>query len=348
MFACVIVAASCAAPTQIVVEVFTDACPGSGKPEVVTSTGIAVGTAENIETQRPASTHVGCESPTGVGTLTIYPSGADDDEVAIKVLGGVEVAPDRCDPPDYAGCIVSQRTMRFVPHETERLTVVLSLACLNRKCPDKQTCDNGACIDPAAILSDGGTNGDVERQEASPVDAFAVIDAPVTGTDGATSSMCAGCQGTCDGTRCRVDCTSERPCTGNVCSAMLPCEINCNDTGSCKAIACSTAGASCMISCKDTNACQSNVNCQAANSNCDIECDAPGACDSAQQITINAATGTFDCNGDKSCQLAFLSCTTQGACSLMCSQKNGGNASCNQIVKPTCDGHPCNGFPNGM
>ena len=339
---CVLVAVSCASPTQIVVEVFTDACPGSGKPEVVTSTGIAVGTVDDIASQRPASTHVGCESPTGVGTLTIYPSGANDDEIALKVLGGVEVAPDRCDPPGYAGCIVSQRTMRFIPHETQRVTVVLSLACLNRECPDGKTCDDGACIDPTQILADGGTNDDAERLESGAVDAVAVTDAP-TVVD-AADPRCSQCtKGTCVDNVCTVDCTTAKPCTGELCANGLPCAITCENTASCSSISATSANANITITCKDNLACGGGIACQGGN--CDIECVHDNACNGlGEPISVTAATGTINCNGNFACANAKITCNDSTSCRLMCNP-GGPMAACgNGQNKPQCTGNGCMGF----
>ena len=331
----VIVAVSCASPTQIVVEVFTDACPSSGKTEVVTSTGIAVGTPANIDTQRPASTHVGCESATGVGTLTIYPSGANDEEVALKVLGGVEVAPDRCEPPGYAGCIVSQRTVRFVPHTTQRVTVVLSLACLNRECPDGKTCDNGACVDPQAILADGGTTEDAERIESGAVDAVAVTDAMA---DGSNPSTCPGCKGDCTSGTCVVTCTDLAPCTGELCTPNMPCDISCKNASSCKSISCSTQDQSCKITVSATNGATGGIACRATGSGtCEVHCAAPQACDGpGMPVTVQAYSATIECKGTAACRLAVVSCDTIKSCALQCAPGGGPDFACNMLIKPTC------------
>ena len=299
----------CAAPTQIVVEVFTDACPSSGKPEVIHSTGIAVGTADNIESRRPSSTREGCETATGVGTLVIYPSGDKDEEVAIKVLGGVESAPDRCDPPAYAGCIVHRRMLRFIPNVTQRATVRLTLACLNRQCPSGTTCDNGACVSDRDVRIDGTTNPGADRVEAGvvpPLDAGG----PDTG-----DPLCVGCAGLCAGGVCTVDC-SKTTCVGQLCAPTLPCVIDCPKTGNCKDIACTTSN-KCTIDCGNGRDSCEKVACTADD--CDVTCNGDDSCNVGAVLSLKGATrAKLTCNGKKACKTANISCRGND-CNLSCS-----------------------------
>lgn len=316
---------NCAEPTQIIIAVFTDACPGSGKPEVITSTGIAVGTADNIEMRRPSSTRQGCETPTGIGTLVIYPSGSKDDEVAIKVLGGVESTPDRCDPPAYAGCIVHRRMLRFIPNVTQRATVRLTLACLNRECPVGTTCDNGACVGDRDVLEDGGTLPNAERTESG------VVIPPVDAAAEAAADRCLGCKGTCTAGSCNVDC-SKVTCAGELCAPTLPCVISCSK-GKCNAIACTT-NQKCTVTCKDDDACEKIV-CKADD--CDVTCSGSDSCTTNADISLTGATrAKLVCDGDKACRTAKLSCNSKD-CDLTCKPGGGGSAAC-----PSPSG-PCTG-----
>lgn len=318
----VLLATSCADPTQIVVEVFTDACPGAGRPESVQSTGIAVGTAADIESRRPASFKDGCETATGIGTLTIYPSDEKDAEVAIKVLGGVEVAPDRCDPPSYAGCIVHRRMLRFVPHVTQRVTVRLTLACLNRECPAGTTCEEGACVAAGDILGDGGSAEGAVRIEAG------VVTPPLFdgGTTDAAVDPCAGCLGECVAGRCTVDCSKVSCNTGaSVCAPTLPCDVTCPKTGNCSAVLCATASA-CTIVCSGPTACTS-LACKAEA--CDVHCDGNDTCNvTGGAISLEATKNAkLECEGDRACRSSTLSCKGP-ACELACSPGGGPNAAC--------------------
>jgi len=306
----------CAEPTQIVVEVFTDACPTSGKSEVIHSTGIAVGTAENIETRRPSSTREGCESATGVGTLVIYPSGATDAEVAIKVLGGVESTPDRCDPPGYAGCIVHRRMLRFIPNVTQRATVRLTLACLNRQCPMGTTCDNGACVADRDVRDDGSTSPDASRQESG------IVLPPSDGAAPDSGDSCAGCAGVCAGGVCNVDC-SKVACRGEVCAPTLPCNISCPTPGSCANVMCTTSQ-KCKIDCARDGTCQKLV-CVADD--CEVDCHGDEACKNANISLTGTTRALLDCEMRKACATAMTSCTSK-KCSLSCDPPSGGNTAC--------------------
>lgn len=312
---------NCAEPTQIVVEVFTDACPSSGKPEVVHSTGIAVGTADNIETRRPSSTREGCETATGVGTLVIYPSGSNDAEVAIKVLGGVESTPDRCDPPAYAGCIVHRRMMRFIPHVTQRATVRLTLACLNRQCPIGTTCDNGVCVGDRDLLEDGGVTADAARLESGIVVPPADASVPETG------DPCLGCAGTCVLGECNVDCAVVE-CKGQLCAPTLPCKISCTKPGGCADIACKTTK-KCEIDCAKGGTCGKLV-CVADD--CDVSCSGDDACNVNADISLTGTTrAKLDCNGKRACRTATTFCT--GAdCDLDCNPGGGGENACPSTI----------------
>ncbi len=295
---------NCAEPTQIVVHVFTDACPGSGRAQVISRTGIAVGTASTIESHRPAATKVGCESPGGVGTLTIYPSGSNDDEVAIKVLGGVELAPDACDPPLYAGCIVYRRMMRFIPHQTQHATVRLLLACLDRQCPAGLACYNGGCVAVSDILEDGGIAAD-----SHPIESGVIPDAA---SDGANPS-CAGCKGTCDGTKCNVDCAAVDCNAGDVCAKALDCTMTCAKTGKCTDVMCTT-DKKCTVDCgPEKNSC-AKVRCKADE--CHVNCRGDETCSSNGDISlIGTSKASLDCEGQAACKAA--SCESK-ECILTC------------------------------
>lgn len=321
---------NCAEPTQIVVDVFTDACPGPNKKQSLNSTGIAVGTADNIESRRPSSTTVGCAPGSGsiVGNLTIYPSGNKDDEVAIKVLGGIESTPDRCEPPFYAGCIVHRRQMRFIPNTTQHVTVRLLLACLNRQCPPGFTCDNGACVAPSALLDDGGTIPDADRIESS-----VVPDA---------ADPCAGCKGDCVAAgatkKCVVDC-SKVDCAGEQCAKALDCEIRCSKTDKCADVKCTT-DKKCTVTCgPEKNSC-AKVTCAADE--CDVHCGLPGGadevCNANGNIILVAVTrASLDCEGKRACKTA--SCNS-GTCTLKCNpaQPKAPQDTACPISSPACIG----------
>jgi hypothetical protein len=321
----------CAEPTQIVVEVYSDACPGT-KGQAINQTGIAVGKSEVIDDKPPSALREGCERAPGVGTLTIYPSGSNDDEVAIKVVAGVDTTPDRCFAPGYAGCIVHRRVMRFVPHTTQRAIVRLSLACLNRTCPSGKTCDNGLCKDQKDLLPDGGTVADAETQEAS-----VSIEA---GVDAAVPDPCIGCKGDCTNGVCNVDCSKVVCGPGNLCAPTLPCNITCPDTNKCSDVTCTTS-AKCTVRCGNQPTSCGQVTCNALD--CDVRCDGNDSCNGDGGIRLDAGmTASLSCDGNNACR--FASCNAR-VCMLACDPPMGNNSACPnpRPCTPTSD---CQGWNN--
>jgi hypothetical protein len=317
----------CAAPTQIVVEVYSDACPGgpSAAGETINQTGIAVGTAADIDNKSPAAFRDSCEHPPGVGTLTIYPSGSSDAEVAIKVIAGVGmVGPEQCRAPEYAGCILHRRVMRFVPNTTQRVTVRLSLACLNRVCAPGSTCDNGVCKAETDILPDGGTRADAATTEAG------LADGAVLPMD-AGADACAQCNGTCTSTGCAVDCKSKVCNPADDCSPTLPCTITCDGTGHCNDIRCNT-NSTCTVNCGNAKSSCNKVTCNAAT--CVVKCDGANSCAGDGGISLDASTSaSLTCSGDNACGTA--SCNSPD-CTLSCNPNSGAKNACPSPA-------PCNG-----
>ena len=327
----------CAEPTQIVVSVYSDACDGPGKTQAIHQTGIAVASPDAIDARIPSAVRDGCEKPAvgGVGTLTIYPSGANDAEVAIKVVAAIDTdSADKCVPPEYAGCIAQRRVLKFIPNTTQRVTVRLTLACLNRTCPVGNTCDNGVCKKETDVLVDGGTAPNASILEAGVTEGGAL--------DAGGPDACAGCQGTCDFKQCTVDC-AQKVCTGSLCAPTLPCKVSCPDPGSCPDILCATSD-KCTIGCgdgkmPDNNACD-KVTCLAGD--CDITCR-DSSCIGDAGVLIDAShSGALDCNGKKACSVA--SCNGP-KCELSCQPSPGGPdeacpsvAPCTETVAGGCDG----------
>ncbi len=311
----------CAAPTEIVVEVRSDApcATANHTGPAVNSTGIAVGTSADIDNKAPAAFRETCEAPEsgGIGTLVIYPSGARDAEVAIKVVAGVDnVGPEQCQPPDYAGCIVHRRVMRFVPNTTQRIFVRLSLACLNRVCPSNQTCDDGVCKSETDILPDGGTKDDAAIAEAGQADGTTPLDA-------GSADACAKCNGVCSATGCAVDCKTKVCNPADDCSPTLPCTITCDGTGHCNDVRCTTSE-TCTVNCgMPKNSCN-KVTCSAGT--CVVNCSGANSCSGDGGIFLDASTAaTLNCIGDNACGTA--SCNSPD-CKLLCNPNSGGNNAC--------------------
>lgn len=326
----------CAEPTQILVEVYSDACSESGVKRDSESTGIAVGTPAEIEDKLPTTFHTGCKglvkgstTQRGIGTLTITPSGDKDEEVAIKVVTGVSRPPDVCSAKDgYVGCIAHRRVTRFVPNTTQRVTVRLSLKCLNIRCDPGFTCDDGRCTRDSDLLVDGGTAPDAQTTDGSVVD----------GGDAAQADACTGCTDQCIDGECRVDCTKGAGCpTGNLCAPTLGCVIKCGAGNKCPDISCSTSN-KCTVNCTGAGAC-GKVTCTAAT--CKVDCEGDGACNQAGGIHLDAsATATLTCKKGGSCSGGVASCGG-GTCELYCEPNGGPNYACPDAGARPCSAKDC-------
>ncbi len=187
--ACALLAAAltrCAAPTQVRVTVRTDECVAGA------TTTITLGVLGGIETKEPGSSSSRCDATGRVGQLVIQPSGAKDAELGFKVVTGVTGSAERCVAPDYRGCVVARRALRFLPHEDLEVVVDMRRACLDNPCDPSSTCVKGVCMsariaDPSVCRSGApcGEEALVPAREdgGAPVDGGADATSP---GDGAT------------------------------------------------------------------------------------------------------------------------------------------------------------------
>ncbi len=179
--ACVAAIASCRGATQIELEVTTDfACHD------LADVAIAVAAPPLVESAPPVTVTSQCDPATGrVGALVVVPSGAKNDEIALRVVG--RRSADACDAPAYGPhCIVARRALRFVPHASLTLPVLLRASCEGIPCNADETCVAGECV-PSAIdpstcePSCGEASLDLDAGRPPPRDAApdVAMDAPV-------------------------------------------------------------------------------------------------------------------------------------------------------------------------
>jgi hypothetical protein len=155
---------SCLDPTEIVLEIGTDvAC------SVVAQNGVAITVGRTGDDGGVAIMTNLCASDGGIGSLAITPSGAVDDPIGIRVVLGVDASVDACGP-NYEGCIVARRALRFDPHTPLTLPIDLDQACIGVPCTPDSTCVSGSCVD----ASIGPCTGVCNVEDAGPPD---VIDA---------------------------------------------------------------------------------------------------------------------------------------------------------------------------
>ncbi|HEY2515648.1 MAG TPA: hypothetical protein VGI39_32490 [Polyangiaceae bacterium] len=143
--------AGCRGSTEIDVEVSTNVPCTQW-----TGAAIAVGLlGRDFETKPAASTTATCRADGHVGTLVAIPKGADNANVAFRVVGAVGTSLEGCAADAGApGCIVARRALNFIPHETLNLAVALVSACEGIACDPLTTCVEGECR-PAAIPDPG-------------------------------------------------------------------------------------------------------------------------------------------------------------------------------------------------
>lgn len=329
--------ADCAEPTQIEIDVRTDACG------VLKNAGIAVSSPERIDTaeltiftpDRPDNQ--GCEGKPAdrVGTLIIYPSGAKDAEVGIRVVGGIGRSAQECKAGNYAGCVVARRIEKFVEGSTKKVIVILSRACEGKDCGLGKECNqSGACVagqDGGA--DDGGITLDGEVDDAPSSDA--PTDGPVADVVDAGVDACVACTGagrTCNAGKCDVDCLAAGAggCANTVCGAGLDCTFNCNTVNACQSSVCAAGAKACRFNCTAGQPACNNVTCVAPN--CHVQCEQGGRC--AGNIVLGGGDASIICNGNQSCDAVNnVSCNAAGTCFIDCDP-----GSC---PPKTCDGGTC-------
>lgn len=152
-------AAACLGATEISLDVRTNvACssPSSWR-------GVAVSVGEpgvDVESRSPVLTTTACGAGGEIGTLVVVPTGAKNAAVGIRVVAGITRDPEDCAANGYDGCIVSRRTLTYLPHQTQQVVVDLTSDCIGNACDVNHTCVNGSCTDTvtatAPVAPDGG------------------------------------------------------------------------------------------------------------------------------------------------------------------------------------------------
>lgn len=307
--------ADCADPTQIEIDVRTDGC------SVVRNTGIAVTSPERVDdadltifTPRTA----GCEAKPEdrIGTLVIYPSGAKDAEVAVRIVTGVTRNAQDCAKGPYDGCIVARRVVRFVPGTSQKVIVIMSRACEGKDCGRGAECTQGGqCV---TVLPDGGTS-DAGVLEAAAPDAGR--DAAGDGPSDAGRDACVDCQGpgmTCTGgTTCAIDCAQADCEDKTMCAPGLDCSFACSGSEACSGTRCVT-NAGCSFACTSSSACK-DIAC--SSDRCTVACNGGQACNGV--IHLSGGDAGMTCTGGNSCNGAEAYCDA-GRCALSCNEQGGG------------------------
>ncbi|MDI1434987.1 hypothetical protein [Polyangium sorediatum] len=136
--------ASCAPPTAITVDVYTEVdCASDAEVSLTVAPDLA-----SLAARAPSSTTRGCVAPGRAGNVVIAPADDREKPLAFAIATRVdEGSIEEClTSPLPAGCIVARRQLRFSPNQELPMRVDLRLACQGIECPSEQTCVKGACV----------------------------------------------------------------------------------------------------------------------------------------------------------------------------------------------------------
>lgn len=205
----VLVVGACREPTAIVLEITTDVpCA-----DVVSGGGVdvRVGAASAVETA-PSSQFQTLQCDGGkVGSLTIVPSGDDQDQVGLFVAVASKANPALeqgrsvdCNSTDPGNCIIQKRVLRYIPHAQLKMPIHLGQACAGSNCAEGFSCDpsDGQCKPDDQCIKD--PQSCVSTSDAGP----GVVDAgpPCVQCGGTTcvdfltdTKNCGACGARCNG-----------------------------------------------------------------------------------------------------------------------------------------------------
>ncbi|MDI1434988.1 hypothetical protein [Polyangium sorediatum] len=143
-----LVASSCAPPTAITVDVFTEVdCAENAEVSLTIAPDLL-----SLASRAPSSTTRGCIEPGRAGNVVIAPADDREKPLAFAIATRVdEGSIEEClTSPLPSGCIVARRQLRFSPNQELPMRVDLRIACQGIECPAEQTCVKGACV-PAEV-----------------------------------------------------------------------------------------------------------------------------------------------------------------------------------------------------
>ena len=113
---------------------------------------------------------------------------------------------DSCTWPEYKGCIVARRALRFLPHANLDVKVSMLRSCKDKPCDDTQTCVRGTCQSARCNAESGGCD-DVALLDAGVVDS-GVTDSGVDGIAEAGDGAANRCKGNAGPSMVRFDVAS--------------------------------------------------------------------------------------------------------------------------------------------
>ena len=142
---------ACNDPTQVTIDITT---LGFSCHELKRVTVVVAGDPEAAEdkTDFPQAEVTTCDSDKRVGTLVLTPG---QDRGAVMVLASY--TDQRCQKPDYKGCIVARRVFSFVDHVKLTLPIALEASCRDVPCGVLSSCRSGKCVSSQTSCASDGT-----------------------------------------------------------------------------------------------------------------------------------------------------------------------------------------------
>lgn len=327
--------ASCREPTQIKLELRTDAeCPeGDTRPRlndvvILTAKQIELGTPGNPKPAPPVNAETELCSGSGeyrtIGSLVLLPDGSENPAVDVLVAAGVQrdatddtansMTAGQCAALAFEGssieglpCIIARRRLTFVDHNALLLPIDLDKACIGEDCGADLTCYRGNCVSP-----------DISCPPDQPGCT------PPASCAQECEEICPSGNGACVEGECEC-----APCDAAECAGK-PCELGsvgvCGDDGSCGCVAacdpdaCAAMGGTCQGPYCLSEDCSAD--------NCSGSCGTNGA---GTWQCVDVGAGELDC-----------ACITEAPCDeTQCSTRmctvDGEEPSCQQLP----DGEAC-------
>ncbi len=155
-----LLAIHCLAPTQVTLEISTDAvCADLDEVQ------ITVGQLGEFQGLPPAATTNACDEEGRIGSIVVVPQ-EKDSSFGVEIVVGVGQPTEACIASGFVGgCIVARRSMSFVRHTPLELPIELELSCVDVPCGALETCRQGQCVsavidDPLDCAIPGGCEGE--------------------------------------------------------------------------------------------------------------------------------------------------------------------------------------------
>ena len=268
--------------------------PATDTGPSIHTTGIAVGTPDDIDNRatRGAARQAARSPPRASARSPSIRAARPTGRSRIKVVAGVDVEPSNAARRTTRDASCNAARCSFVPNTTQRVTVRLSLACLNRVCGPNLTCDNGVCKNR-------------ERHPPRRRHARTTRRSSRRARRGRRRGRWCRCVlRLCQGT-----CTAERQC-GRLQDRMAATPASsarrrsrarsrCDGTGHCNDIHCTTSE-KCTIELRQPETSCDKVTCNAKE--CDVTCTGTTAVTATVVILLDASTkASLTCNGDNAC-----------------------------------------------